>query len=331
MDIIEAQHSAVPGRSAVAAVPIATPCLIQVSKCCMEGVLGAMRDLQDGVPMDGENKHDKYRYRRADDVVAAVQPVLVKNRINVHQREVARTIVQGVLCIHYHFDVSHGDGEMMVGVGAMTGMCRWEFKKGTVDDKAGSKAFVSALKYFLIGYFKIPTEDAVRTDPDDRGADEDIDDYDRRASRRNEGGDRDPPRRRADDRDETDRERARQNDDPRQNDDDRHGSSRPNDDAPPFDDRWAGPSDGPSDGPPGPSNPPSEDPPPEQPDLKTRVIKLKKFLETAVNEDGAFDIWHSHADLLRSIPRATYDYLREAYQSRWQIYPPILNPARNDE
>lgn len=323
-EVIEAQLSA-PGRSVNAAVPIATPSVIQMSKACMEGVIGAMRDLQEGVPKDGQNKHDKYSYIKADDVMAAVQPVFVKNRINVHQREVARTIVQNVLCIHYHFDVSHGDGEVMMNVGAMTGMCRWQFAKGTVDDKAGSKCFTSAMKYFLINYFKIPTEDSVRTDPDDRGADEDINDYDRRSRGREPDSAGRDYERRSSQRDYDDggsRETAGQ----------RHGDRRD-----PPDNRWGPPDERPtstSSSPP--DEPPPEDPPSgngqgELPDLRTRVVKLKKFLETAVNEDGAFDIWHNHADLLRSIPRTTYDYLRDAYQSRWNIYPPVLNPARGDE
>lgn len=208
------------------------PRSIAVSGALVKAIVGVMKLIKE-VRKAGWNKEGKYEYVMMADVMASIQDALVANELVLSQREVSRVIAQKIVFIGYQFDVHHGGGGSIINIGSHTGACRFEFKSGTTDDKAVSKAYVSAHKYFCLNLFKIP--------PDDHQTERmtDIPEADAQGER-DPDDDRRNNRRISDDRDTRDSRRDEPQDrraDPRREDEDRRGAQRDRRDPPDDDQR----------------------------------------------------------------------------------------------
>lgn len=294
----------------------------------VKAVLGIMKRVPD-IKKSGENKVDKYKYTTIGDVYATLRDAMLQVGLVMFQRQVGPVqIVNKVAMIQYEYDLAHENGKVAFNVGANTGACRFEFKSGTVDDKAVGKAQTSALKYHCLSFFKIAPDDAVSAaldiEADAQGVNEEPREPDRAFDR---------PR---DDRPRDDRPR---DDRPR---DDRLRDDRPRNDAraltrpewggppdwgnpPPYEPPFGAP-DNPPPGPPGEPPPGGREPPrtAEEQGFRKEVMALKTKLENARSEADAALIWTDHAELLRRMVDTTYEYLRSAYLGVWNVTPPAI-------
>lgn len=318
----------------------------------VKAVASVMKRVKE-IKKSGWNKDARYGFITNDDVMAYLQDAMSDVNLFFGQREISAKIVQKVVMVKYEFDLYHEGSPILRTVGALTGACRFEFKSGTVDDKALAKAHTSAYKNFVLKFFQIPSDEneAERTEPasdgdpdfhsDDRDPPRDQGSrYDRREGDRRDDdrrdGDRDRDDRRGDDRREEDRRGEDRRGDDRGGDDrgrnggggDRGGDSRrqaPPDNDPPRG-RW---DDGPSPGDaerslggerPGPAG--SID---GSEDHRKRVMNFKDILIHAVDENTSYDIWRENKDLLNACSDSTFNFLKEEYRHRWGIYPPATD------
>lgn len=320
----------------------------------LSAILGVMRRVRE-IRKQGWNKEGKYAFLYFGDVLAALQDAMVVEDLVVAQREVERKIINKILAVRYEFDAYHAPtGEAIFNIASHTGACRFEFKSGTTDDKAFSKAMVSAEKYGLLALFKIPPDDhsTERTsdgDADSQGLNDDRppddgppDEWNRETKRYEPVSER---QRLAAETQRRDFERAQGGSQERvlagaDRVADRlaGGTDRVDDEPPPYDERPADgpPPDGPpADGPPA-DGPPSDEPPfgyervnppsrdPGEVGYRQDVVSFKRKLDAATAEPDAALLWADHAAILRAMADSTYEYLRSGYHARWVVYPPAV-------
>jgi hypothetical protein len=253
-------------------------------------IVGVMHDIPK-IPKTGRNKEHRYDYVEATVLTAKIQDAMIKHRLVLSPREVARSVLGGILFVKYEFD-AHCDGEAVFNIGSITGSCRFQFRAGSYDDKAMNKTLTAALKQFEIALFKIPA------DVDDIERDEDV---------------REPPPR-GNGHDTSDDMRPPSAPPPPS---DFPGDMPSREAAPPDDGEF-----------PPPGEPPSRDPgaPPENPgNFQDRVRAFAERMSSAYTRDEADKLWRDEAAMLRQCSDTTYHWLADAYEGRWQIQPPSLN------
>lgn len=122
------------------------------------------------VEKSGWNDFHKYWHARMQDLSTALTPLMGKHGIVVFQNELSRDMFDEgrTVAIRYEFTIVHKSGEIWPERPVITGMSACRTSNGKFDDKTFNKCHTSARKYFLIGLFQIPTEDA-EGDPDNDG------------------------------------------------------------------------------------------------------------------------------------------------------------------
>lgn len=130
-----------------------------------KAVLGVMSDVG-FIGKDQVNQTQRFKYRGIDQVMNALQPAFINNKMFVypeileHTREErestqGRNLIYSVIKVCYHFTSSEDGSEIpvtVIGEGMDSG------------DKATNKALSIALKYACFQLFMIPTEEM--KDPD---------------------------------------------------------------------------------------------------------------------------------------------------------------------
>ena len=112
------------------------------------------------VQKNGENTFDKYKYRRIDDVMNALNPAMVKNHVFVtptvlestrqeRQSQKGQLMMYTVMKVKYTFYTDDGSSVECVVIGEA--MDR--------SDKSTNKAMATAFKYACFQTFCIPTEE----------------------------------------------------------------------------------------------------------------------------------------------------------------------------
>lgn len=127
-------------------------------------ILGVMADVG-AIGKDKQNKQQGFKYRGVDDVMNALQPAMVKNRVFAvpsiidQRREERQTnkggnLIYSVCTVKYTFYAADGSSvdAVVIGEGMDSG------------DKATNKAMSVAFKYACFQVFCIPTEEM--KDPD---------------------------------------------------------------------------------------------------------------------------------------------------------------------
>ena len=132
-------------------------------------VLAAIRDVTANVgaiKKNGWNDFHKYKYATASDLADALQHLLSETGLVVipHQRSMEVMAEGALLAIEFEFLVSHVSGDTLDQRPVFTGISGLRNSKGGVDDKAANKCLTTAMKYFCLHMFKIPTVDY--DDPD---------------------------------------------------------------------------------------------------------------------------------------------------------------------
>jgi hypothetical protein len=117
----------------------------------------------------GKNRRaDRYQFRGVDDVMQALQPVLVKHGVvaipTVLERESSEyktskggTMQHSIIHVRYDFYAEDGSNVSAVAVG----------EGADIGDKSCNKAMAGALKYCLTQSFCIPTEEPKDSELDD--------------------------------------------------------------------------------------------------------------------------------------------------------------------
>jgi len=284
------------------------------------------------IPKLGRNKVDNYDYVRFVDLAAKLQDALALYNLVMAQRTVKKAVIGKVIFLDFQFDLYHSSGQYILNMMSLPGACRFEFKSGTTDDKSPGKAITAGLKSAVISLFKIPA-----------GVDGDIE---RESFVDADGQMLNPPERpraRDDDkaRDEPrDPPRDPPREPPRGGYDPETGEIRmdpPPRDNPPPRGEWGGPPPGFDDAPPfgGPPEPPSapsppahsgpsRTPPDDDREFRRKVQALSDSLNNARAIAEGDRIWVENADLIRGVSDSTYDYLRNAFEQRWNQPPPAI-------
>jgi hypothetical protein len=290
------------------------------------------------IPKLGRNKVDNYDYVRFVDLAAKLQDALALYHLVMAQRTVKKAVIGKVIFLDFQFDLYHSSGQYILNMMSLPGACRFEFKSGTTDDKSPGKAITAGLKSAVISLFKIPAgvdgdieresfvdaEGQLLNPPDrPRGRDDD------RARDEPRDAPRDPPR------DPPREERTRGGYDPETGE---VPMDRPRDNRAPREE-WGGPPPGFDDAPPfgGPPDPPSAPPPPvhsgpppqtppedDQREFRRKVQALSDSLNNARAPAEGDRIWVENADLIRGVSDSTYEYLRNAFEQRWNQPPPAI-------
>lgn len=134
-----------------------------------------MPKVMGGISAIGKNQRNeaqRFNFRGIDDVMNAVQPVLVKHGVfyvpevltSSFERYLTKsgtTMRHATLEIAFHFYGPAGDSVTVIAVG----------EAADSGDKAASKAAAIALKYALLQTFCIPTEEQRTEDPDGHSVD----------------------------------------------------------------------------------------------------------------------------------------------------------------
>lgn len=108
----------------------------------------------------GHNEHHNYDYAKAADLMAKLQPLLVKEGLIIIPSEFSHDVLVGsILATTYEFTIAHKSGVVWPDRPKFTGMSGLLSRSGVPDDKAGNKTLTAASKYFAINLFKIPTGD----------------------------------------------------------------------------------------------------------------------------------------------------------------------------
>src|SRR6267143_2823740 len=107
----------------------------------------------------GENEFHRYRYATMGDILKEVTPLLGRHGIVIFQSETGRAMFDqdNVIAVQYAFTVVHASGDRWPETILQTGASTCRNSKGGWDDKALNKCHTAARKYFLLGFFQIPT------------------------------------------------------------------------------------------------------------------------------------------------------------------------------
>jgi hypothetical protein len=260
----------------------------------VQAMIGVMSRCKE-IPKLGWNKEGKYEFVNRADLLAKVQDALVAERLVISQIELEREFKGTIVINKYTYHARHGDGGCIFDVMRNSGSSRIEFKSGTFDDKSIQKAQGSAWKYAVLTLFCIPTDDAA--------VERMVDVVDNDTQGLNE---RRPPE------DEARRGREAPRDERR--------SAADRGDNPP-DDRWG-------DAPAKANGSAERDD--AVPSLRQRVSAMMAKIFDAMDEEEASGIWRGNARLIDSLADTTYDWCRDEYQKRWQVWPPALSNADAD-
>jgi hypothetical protein len=124
------------------------------------------------VEKTGENREQKYKFAKVEELLAVLQPELANNGIIPIQTEVHARFSANSLLVTYAFYLQHKSGVMWASPITHTGQARFLNREGGGDDKAYNKCHTSARKYFLLSLFQIPALDAGDSRLSDGDADE---------------------------------------------------------------------------------------------------------------------------------------------------------------
>lgn len=133
-------------------------------------IYGSICDIMSEVGAIGKNKHNqqqKFNYRGIDDVMNALQPIMIKYRVfavpevlaeNREERQTQRggNLIYTILKVKYTFYADDGSNiaAIVTGEGMDSG------------DKSANKAMSIAFKYACFQVFCIPTEEMIDPDSD---------------------------------------------------------------------------------------------------------------------------------------------------------------------
>ena len=126
-----------------------------------------MREIEP-VAKKGYNTEHKYKFVAIGDLLGEIQPLMATAGLIIIQREKSFTWYEdgAFVAITYDFSLAHQGGATWRGDMPQTGLARFRFKSGGVDDKAFNKCHTAARKYFLMALFQIPSGDISDTDKD---------------------------------------------------------------------------------------------------------------------------------------------------------------------
>lgn len=120
------------------------------------------------VPKDGFNRHDKYEFRRAEDIMNALQPALLAHQVLVYPETLSvdrgsyktkngTTMNHVLVDVSYHLVAAEDGSEVVVRVAG---------EGADVGDKAVNKAHTSAWKTAISQALCLPTESLVDAEGD---------------------------------------------------------------------------------------------------------------------------------------------------------------------
>lgn len=114
----------------------------------------------------GTNTFHNYKFTAVGDLLAKLQPAMVKSGLVIIQNEVGHVLTDdgNVIEATYEFTLLHKSGVIWDVKPRHTGMSVCRNSKGGFDDKAINKCHTAARKYFLLSLFQIPTGE--EDDPD---------------------------------------------------------------------------------------------------------------------------------------------------------------------
>lgn len=107
----------------------------------------------------GRNEFHRYDYATAADIAFALQKAMADAGLVViaTQRNLTFMGDDSIMAIEFAFMVRHISGDKLDEEPVFTGMSAARNSKGGYDDKAANKCLTSAMKYFLLNTFHIPT------------------------------------------------------------------------------------------------------------------------------------------------------------------------------
>lgn len=116
----------------------------------------------------GVNTFHSYQYPKWEDVLDELGPKISEAGLIVQMDEVAHAGFQDgrMMEATFEFTIINEDGDFWPDKPRITQMCKLIDAKGTLDDKAASKAHTQAQKYFLMQLFKIRVRDMAEDDLD---------------------------------------------------------------------------------------------------------------------------------------------------------------------
>ncbi len=137
-------------------------------KVVAEAVNKVMADVKH-VDKLGQNEFHRYKFAKVEDLLAQVQPAMVKAGLIVVQTEAKSELVADgqAWAITYSFGLQHASGEAWDGEVMQTGMATARNSKGGLDDKAMNKCHTAARKYFLLALLQVPTGDIPDSDSEE--------------------------------------------------------------------------------------------------------------------------------------------------------------------
>lgn len=145
-------------------------------KSVAEAVNKVMADVKH-VEKTGVNDFHRYKFAKVEDLLAQVQPAMVKAGLIVVQTEAhSELVAEGqAWAVTYSFGLQHASGEAWDGQVLQTGMATARNSKGGLDDKALNKCHTAARKYFLLALLQVPTGDLPDVDnEEDKAAGEPV-------------------------------------------------------------------------------------------------------------------------------------------------------------
>lgn len=128
----------------------------------------AMKLMKDGVSKAGYNQVQKFKFRSIDDVYNAVFPALCAAGISIGIKSIERIVTPVIkdgksagnnVCLHVQYELTSAD-DASCEVSDIWGQAI------DYQDKATSKAYAIAFKYFIFQAFCLPTEQMQLIDPD---------------------------------------------------------------------------------------------------------------------------------------------------------------------
>jgi hypothetical protein len=127
------------------------------------------------VGKDGWNSFHQYHYRKWEDVLDMLSPLMSQHGVLIIPNEISRSLIEDeqaqvrndmLVGITYEFIIVSEQGDEWPERPRISAFARIRDGKGVHDDKAASKCHTQADKEFLIHFFKIPVTGAPESDAD---------------------------------------------------------------------------------------------------------------------------------------------------------------------
>ncbi|MBU6232445.1 ERF family protein [Patescibacteria group bacterium] len=134
-----------------------------IPKAISEAIVKVM-SLVTYVENRGKNNFHNYKYAKAGDLFAKLQPAMAEAGLVIVPDLVGYKLIANdtIMEANFNFTLAHSSGDTWRYKPHFIGMSSCRNQKGGFDDKALNKCLTAARKYFLISLFNVPTGD----DPD---------------------------------------------------------------------------------------------------------------------------------------------------------------------